>query len=116
MTRKKYLFIPIICCILYLGLHAAPSLAIRTKLFFHFHPKAALTSKVYLFEKNGKRYQPYPEYTTKHHAKVYLINHPPRHRAPNGEMVVWNDYIVYQKGPIFFAKNLYDEIAKIMNV
>ncbi|WP_129692481.1 hypothetical protein [Gottfriedia acidiceleris] len=115
MTRKNWLLILLCCCILYIP-HATPSLAIRTKLIFTGHPVSALTSKVYPFEKNGKRYQPYSEYSKEHHAKVYLISHPPSAMVDTGENVVYKDLIVYQKGPIFLAKYVYDEIAKIMNV
>jgi hypothetical protein len=95
-------------------LHATPSLAIRTKLFFTFHPKAALTTKITLHKGENEAYQPYLK---NHHAKAYTISHPPKTESMAGpSMLVYKDFIVYQKGPIYVAKTLYDKIAEIMNV
>ncbi|PEC49667.1 hypothetical protein COJ46_15430 [Bacillus sp. AFS077874] len=105
MTRKTWLFIFLCCCILFISLHATPSVAIRTKLFFTFHPKSALTSKISLQARENKGYQPYLH---NHHAKAYQISNPP------SSMQV-NDFIVYQKGFIFSAKYLDNEMAKIKN-
>ncbi|PEL12482.1 hypothetical protein [Bacillus sp. AFS017336] len=113
MTRKTWLLILICCCILYIP-HATPSLAIRTKLIFTGHPVSALTSKVSIQARENKGYQPYLK---NHHAKAYRISHPPSTMSVAGaNMLVYEDFIVYRKGPIFVAKILYDELMKIMNV
>ncbi|XRG80748.1 hypothetical protein V5E38_10785 [Rossellomorea sp. GAMAL-10_SWC] len=116
MTRKKFILITIIFCIFYLGLHATPSLAIRTKLFFYFHPKAAFTTTVSLNkrENNADSFKPY---LVKHHAKAYTISHPPNIQSSAGpSMPVYKDFIVYKKGPIYVSKRLYDVLHKIINV
>ena len=105
LTHKTWLLILLCCYILYITLHATPSLAIRTKLFFTGQPVSALTSKISLEAIANKGYQPY---LNDHHAKTYRISHP-----PSPEL---NDFIVYLIGFTYSAKYLEYDIVNIMNV
>lgn len=112
---RKISFIIIICIVFLVTIHCSPTLAIRTKLVTSGHFISAFTTNIETYNKDGIVYQPYEEYENKHNAQVYLLSNPPTSRYGTGDMIL-EDIIVYQHGPIFIAKYVYDELHKIMDV
>lgn len=108
MVKKRILGI-IFCIVIVFILHITPSLSIRTKLFFSYHPITAFTTEISAI---GEVYE---EYCQEHNAVVYTISKPVTSTYGTGD-VEQDEFIVYRHGIYNSAKYIQDKIVEIMDV
>lgn len=106
---KKCILGIIFCITIVFMLHITPTLSIRTKLFFSYHPITAFTTEISVIG------EVYKEYCHEHNAVVYTISKPVTSTYGTDD-VEQSEFIVYRPGIYNSAKYLQDKLMEIMDV
>ncbi|KAA0549830.1 hypothetical protein FZW96_00305 [Bacillus sp. BGMRC 2118] len=95
---KKTVIVILAVLIVFMLLHASPTIALRTEVMLMGYPKAALTSGIILDEYHNKVDK---KKFTELHATAYTLTKPPTEKATQGELL---NFLVRKIWFLYFAK------------